>query len=191
MATGRDIREAAWDALVANAPCSPYQQRLTRKVPYLDFAEDTAPSYLFCSGKRNRCNPNDVECVYFSEDSATAHAEYSRYIPDSQPSVIYSAEYKGTILDFEKAETRKQFLVTNEDLFRPFRRKKDITRLQKLGLAITRQNKITGIRFPSAACQEAGVTGYNIVIFKDAVTSPDSLCILGPGDAILEQWPAA
>ena len=61
--------------LLARIPTRRMRRRLVRCVPQLDFDDSDTPSYLYTSGRPNRCNPAGVECLYFSETEATAQAE--------------------------------------------------------------------------------------------------------------------
>jgi hypothetical protein len=53
---------------------------LVRCVPQLGFDAGNPPSYFFASGRAHRLNPAGVYCLYFSEDEATANAEYQKGI---------------------------------------------------------------------------------------------------------------
>lgn len=176
---------------IAAAPAIAFAGRLTRCVTHLSFATGNPPRYLFTSGLANRCNPAAVSCLYFAEDQPTAECEYRSYFDDDQPLLIFHARFRAqAILDLGDEACRQQFGVSDEDLFGGFRLRTEPTRLQRLGTELARQSRIAAIRFPSAACQRQGRSGFNFALFPDAIRSPDLLEILGaPGSPPLETWP--
>jgi hypothetical protein len=54
------------------------RRRLVRCVAALDFLEGSPARYLYTSGRPGRCNPRDVDCLYFSETEDVADLEYRR-----------------------------------------------------------------------------------------------------------------
>ncbi len=157
--------------------------RVVRCVPQLPFDRGRPPSYFFTSGNAARCNPAGVECLYFSEEEATANAEYRRSwkgMPaEHQPKLIYFAKlHLASILDLADPQVVHRLHLTDHDLYGSWLRRGQ-TRLQRLGRAISAQRKISAVRFPSAAAKAEGMTGWNIAIFKAALTAPDGIEILG------------
>lgn len=84
--------------LLARLPTRRMRRRLVRCVPQLDFDESDAPSYLFTSGRPNRCNPAGVDCLYFSETEATAQTEYRQAwrgtAAEHQPKLTFTARVR-------------------------------------------------------------------------------------------------
>lgn len=180
-----------WDQLVENAPTIPFNGNLERQVAQLSF--DKSHKYLFTSGNRNRCNPKGVFCIYMAEDRETARAEYDKYYTDLgnlEPSVRYTGRLRAqAIVDLGDPKTRDHFNLSEAAFFTPFRTKKRSTPLEQLGKAISKQSKISGIRFPSDAMHQVGGEGFNIVVFRDSIKKPNSLKIFGPAGGSLEDWP--
>lgn len=179
-----------WPDLIAKSPAVPFEGRLVRCIPQLTFLKGTPPSYLFTSGRVNRCNPDGVLCIYMGEDRDTADCEYSSYYEDPEPQLTFFADFKArAILDLGDEATRKHLGLTDADFFDGFRLKTDKTPLQGIGEAISQQKRIVAIRFPSHACHKAKRAGFNMVIFPAAIEAPDSVKILGPKGVTLEGWP--
>ena len=183
-----------WDNLVATVfTVSVNEKELYRAVAQLSF--ETSRQYLFTSGRRNRCNPAGVLCIYMADDRDTALIEYDKYYTDLgniEPCVVYTGRLTGAaMIDLEDPAVRNHFGLTNADFFTAFRTNPAETPLEKLGRAITRQSKISAIRFPSDAMHAQSRDGYNIAVFKDALQNPDRLQVIGPNDIVLEDWPAS
>jgi RES domain-containing protein len=168
------------------------RRRLVRCVPQLDFDESAAPSYLFTSGRPNRCNPAGVDCLYFSETETTAQTEYRqawRGTAEHQPKLIFTAHVSlRRILDLGNDETLRLLGLTHEDLEGAWRLRQP-TRLQELGRTISRQVSIAALRFPSAAAAKAGARGWNVAIYPASLEAPDRIEILGRSRAPLETLP--
>ncbi len=151
--------------------------------------------YLFTSGNAGRCNPAGVDALYFAEDSATAEAERKRYhvgVERLQPAQRYHGRLQiRHLLDLSEPTTLRHLHLCEDDLFAAWFGASSSTQLQELGAAVSQQFRIGAIRFPSDACREIGQRGFNLAIFKAALTSPDSFVILGPGGQSLQSWPAA
>lgn len=181
-------------AALATAPTRPLIATLVRCVALLPLTEGGTPDYLFTSGQANRCNPAGVECVYFSEDERTARTEYARRFGRSsaglQPLGTYFAEVNlARILDLADEQARRLLKLKAADLSAAWQRGRKPTRTQLLGLALNEQGNISAIRYPSDAARAAGLTGFNIVIFRDCVRKPDFVRILGPMTKPLQKWP--
>ncbi len=180
--------------MLDSLPARRMRRKLARCIPHLDFEDGDPPSYLFVSGRANRCNPSGVECVYFSETEAVAGAEYQRQWQGTpgadQPRLTYFAVVDlARIIDLADETTLGALHLTDEDLFGTWRGRSEPTRLQGIGLAISRQASISAIRYPSAAARSAGMSGFNVVVFRASVGAPDSLEILGRSGDSLERWP--
>lgn len=181
-------------ALLASLPAPPLTARLARCVALSDFSGGDPPRYLFTSRRRNRCNPDGVEGVYFSADESTASLEYARYWApfgsQYQPKLTFFADLTvGHALDLGDPEVRRKLEVSDDDLFGAWRRRPGATTLQRLGAAIAAQTRIAAVLFPSAAARDAGGTGNNVVVYRSALLAPGSLVVLGPSGTVLERWP--
>jgi RES domain-containing protein len=179
--------------LLARLPTRRMKRRLVRCVPQLDFDESAAPSYLFTSGRPNRCNPAGVDCLYFSETEATAQTEYRQAwrgtAAEHQPKLTFTARvHLRRILDLGNSETLRLLGLTREDLEGSWRLRQP-TRLQELGRAISRQVSIAALRSPSAAAAMAGARGWNVAIFPASLEAPDRVEILGRSLEPLEILP--
>jgi RES domain-containing protein len=186
--------ERRYGSVLGTVWAPPLEARLVRCVAQLSFEKGRPPSYLFTSARRGRCNPDGVECVYFSEDEATASCEYLSYWSPvdaaHQPKLVYFADVTlGHIVDLTDPGVRVELGMSEGDLFGGWRTRPATTPLQCLGAAISKQSRVSAIRYPSAAAHANGGDGVNVVIFRAAVVEPDSLVILGPGDEALERWP--
>jgi len=174
-------------------PTRPAVGRLYRCVPQLHFDGGRPPTYFFASRRANRCNPADVECLYFSEDEATASAEYRsawKGLPAKhQPKLTYVARVRlAHVLDLGNPEISRTLRLKEEDFYGPWRLR-GRTRLQRLGLAVSVQKRIAAIRFPSAAARSEKAAGWNMAIFKAALAAPSRVEILGDGTRPLEVLP--
>ncbi len=188
MAESDDIRKA-----LTLTPVRAFEGELVRCVAVQPLAAAGPPNYLFPSGKPNRFNPTGVHCVYFSEDEKTARAEYARRLAGHaarQPVAIYIAKVKlSRVLDLADRETCAALGLGAKHLSAAWMRAHQAVRTQLLGLAVSEQHVISAIRFPSDAARASGFTGFNLVIYRDAVRSPDFVKILGPTAKPLRQWP--
>jgi RES domain-containing protein len=163
-------------------------------VAALDFLEGSSPTYLFTSGRPNRCNPRGVDCLYFSETERIASIEYRRPFRGTsaanEPRLTFVADVDlRRIVDLQKPAVLKALGLSSADLFEPWRGVASPTRLQQLGLAIGTQDLISAIRYPSDACRQLGVKGWNVALFPDAIVAPNRLSILGRSGASLEELP--
>jgi hypothetical protein len=176
------------------APVRPLRVTLVRCVAMLPLTAGGMPDYLFTSGRANRCNPAGVDCIYFSEDERTARAEYGRRLGRAtgalQPLGIFFAEVElARVLDLEDVPTRNALGLKAKDLTVRWQFAQKPTRTQLIGLAVSQQQTIAAIRFPSDAARTAGFVGFNVAIFCDCVRRPDSVRILGPTKKPLQKWP--
>lgn len=178
-------------AVLPLAPTRSLHATLVRRVPLSPLIASGSVDYLFMSGRTYRFNTAGVRCVYFSEDEATAAAEYERHaLLLRQPFATYYAEVKfSTILDLCSSATVKALGLTTHDLQANWARAKRPTASQLLGEALSQQNGIAAARFPSDAARKKGFVGANVVIFRDCLHRPDYVHILGPTKRPLQSWP--
>ena len=88
--------ESEFAKLLEVVPTRSMRRRLVRCVAALDFLEGSPPKYLYTSGRPGRCNPRDVDCLYFSETERVADLEYRRRFAgvgtDTEPRLTFFAE---------------------------------------------------------------------------------------------------
>lgn len=175
--------------LIGKLPKTPFDVRLTRIVPFLSFDSGMPRTFLFTSGRANRCNPKGVRCIYFAETDETAHAEWAEMDTDpDQPVLTFHGRLMATnIIDLANQATFDVFGLADEDLTGNFRFK--ILNIQHLGDAVSRQKDVVAIRYPSRPMTKLSKSGYNLAIFPDAISSPDSFTICGEKNKVLEGWP--
>lgn len=150
-----------WKTLLDTAPKVGFQSTLVRCISKNVFDDGQPPSYLFTSGRPGRCNPKGVLCLYMSEDRATALTEYDKYYSEPQPHIAFYGKLMAeAIIDLADSTTQTHFGFLTADFFASFRLKTHPTPLQRLGLEISKQSTVAGIRFPSAACHVAGTVGH-------------------------------
>lgn len=188
------ISEEELKALFQSLPTRPLKRRLARCVPQLDFMDGKPPRFLFASGRRNRCNPEGIRCLYFAEDERTAGAEYRHawrgLAAEHQPKLTFFAQARlRRIVDLGNPAVIRSLDLTEEDLFGSWRSNEEPTRLQTVGQVLARQQTISAIRFPSAACRAYGTSGWSLAIYLAALTSPDRIEILGNSKQPLEVLP--
>jgi hypothetical protein len=162
-----------WKKLLESAPKTGFKGILIRCVAQGVFGRSKPPSYLFTSGKPARCNPKGTYCL-----------------PAPQPFITFSGKLEvKEIVDLAEPAIQSHFGFGRDDFFKSYRLKSLLTPLQCLGLEISKQMSVAGMRFPSAACHEAGTAGHNFVLYKNSFALPDSLEILGERRTILAKWP--
>jgi RES domain-containing protein len=184
----------SFEALLAGLPARRMRRRLVRCVPQLDFMAGDPPRFLYTPGRPNRCNPRGVDCLYFSEDERTAAAEYRRQWrgtgAETQPKLTFFAHVDlRRIIDLENERVIHALGLTHDDLFGSWRLSKELTRLQQLGHAISRQRSVAAVRFPSAALGISGKKGWNLAIFPLSLERPNRVEILGKAKDPLEVLP--
>lgn len=183
---------ASWLKLLKTCPTVRWDSALFRCVTKSSYDNGSPPTYLFTSGARNRCNPQDTLCIYMAEEQETALSEFNKYALSAKPEpfIVFTGHLKAErIIDLSDSATREQLGITEAHLYNPFRLQKSPTRLESLGLAISTQKGIAGIRFPSAASHSNGKAGNNLVIFKNSITPPDQLEIQNIDSTKPERWP--
>lgn len=169
--------------------------RMVRCVPDIVLNSATPPNYLFASGKPNRFNTAGVRCVYFGEDEKTARAEYAYHLGMDayQPLGTFWAEVTlNRVVDLSDATVLAHLGLTVADVYGTWIGATSPTATQLLGAIVagTRgKNRISAIRFPSAAMRHVRKKGFSVVIFADCVLPPDRVCIPGPGGTPLQEWP--
>ena len=167
---------------------------LVRCVSQVTFMKGLPPRYLYASGRPGRCNPAGVACLYASESEVTANTEYLAPLAGSQahyqPRLLFFVQVKlAKIVDCGDRTVRAALGCADDDFYGTWRLAPAPTRLQRLGLAISRQRSISAVRFPSQAAHRAGKAGWNLAIFPAALTPPDCVDILGPDSTALESLP--
>lgn len=187
-------RRPGFEELLRRAPTRRMLRLLVRCVPQLAFSKKGKPSFLYTSGRANRCNPAGVDCLYFSETEATADAEYRRGwqgLPaEHQPKLTFKARVKfGRILDLDDEKTMTALRLSPGDLEAPWRLAARPTRLQELGRAISEQRAIAALRFPSVAARREGLQGWNVAVYPKGLVAPNRVEILGASDMPLEVLP--
>ena len=177
--------------LLPHAPVRELQATLVRRVPLLAMVESVPLNFLFTSGIAYRYNPRGVECIYFAETEATAAAECEHHNPgERQPFVTYFAEVKlRRVFDLCSSPTLSALGMNARDLRAPWVGARKPTAAQSLGEAVSRQDAVTAIRFPSEAARLNGFAGTTVVIFRDCVWPPGHVHILGPTKKPLQKWP--
>jgi RES domain-containing protein len=162
----------------------------TSATPFVELCRNNPPDWLYCSCEAARYNPKNVACVYFADGGRTARAEHAcNEESDLQPIVFFTAKVRlQRVLDLTNSKNLKILGLTSRQLFEDWERKKNAA-TQLLGGAVAKHDDFSAILFPSAAAQEAGFRGQNIVIFRDSVRRPDSVQILGPTKKPLQRWP--
>jgi len=169
-----------------------FDSTVVRCVALLPLTARGTPDYLFASGKANRFNPSGIACVYFSEDEKTARAEYGRRLGPAAPQPLgtfFAAVRLRKVLDLADSKVCAALGLTRREMSVAWPMARKPTRTQQLGVAISQQKVISAIRFPSDAARTAGFSGFNIVIFRDCVHTPDFVKILGPTRKALQKWP--
>ncbi len=148
-----------------DVPTRPMRRRLVRCIAALDFLEGSPPTYLYTSGRPGRCNPRGVECLYFSETEPIAILEYHRpFVTASkaatEPRLTFFAKVDlAQVVDLSRPAVLGALRMSAEDLRQLWRTATSLTRLQRLGLAISEQQRVSAIRYPSDACRRAGHEG--------------------------------
>jgi RES domain-containing protein len=158
--------------------------------PFVELCRNDPPDWLYCSCEAGRYNPKNLACVYFADGGRTARAEHAcNEESELQPIVFFSAKVQlRNVLDLTNSKNLKTLGLVRTNLFEDWEHKK-ASATQLLGAAIAKHPKFSAIIFPSAAANEAGFQGKNIVIFRDSVRRPDSIKIIGPTKRSLQRWP--
>lgn len=179
-------------AALATLEGMPVNQAYCRIVPNPVLQSRTPPEFLFTSGKAGRYNEKGVLCIYASEDLPTAGAESERYREGrTVATTTYWLHMEAKLLDLAASDVLEALQLTTDDLFRPWRglSVSGPTATQLLGSFIAQQTKLSGIRFPSDAARERGFTGFNIVVFRQALVAPWSVIVSSDDGAPLARWP--
>lgn len=152
------------------------------------------PAFLYTSGRANRCNPAGVNALYFSESEATALKEYQRGTAGTglaeAPKLTFTAEVDlERILDLSLPEVLAALELAAADLSLDWRGVDSPTKLQVLGRAISEQQSVSAIRYPSAVSAGMRPRAWNVALFPFAIAAPNRLRILGEGGEFLEELP--
>jgi RES domain-containing protein len=184
--------------LLSKTPVCQIEGTLVRAVAALALypqGEPALPDFLFTSGKQNRFNLSGTNCLYWSESEATALAEYQRQFQGlglglKQPVALFYAEVQlHNALDLTDDQTCRILRIGQKDLESSWGSGRPTTLAQQLGEAVSGESGISGIRYRSVAAIKAGVSGSNIVIFKENMRAPDFIRILGPTKRPIQKWP--
>ena len=183
-----------FEKLLEDVPIRAMRRRLVRCVAALDFLDVSPPRYLYTSGRPGRCNPRDVDCLYFSETERVADLEYRRRFAGvgtaTEPRLTYFAQVDlKHVVDLSRPAVLRTLGISADEILAPWRSVSSPTRLQRLGLAVSRQRRVSAIRFASDACRRAGTKGWNVAIFPDAIVPPNRVRILGKAGDSLEELP--
>jgi hypothetical protein len=119
----------------------------------------------------------DVDCLYFSETERVADLEYRRRFAGvgaaTEPRLTFFAQVNlKHVVDLSRPAVRKTLGISGEDLFETWRSAPSPTRLQRLGISVSRQRRVSAIRFASDACRRTGTKGWNVAIFPGAIVAP-------------------
>lgn len=177
----------------ATAPTISLQCELARVVSFAALKQKTPPAFLYTSGKLGRFNIAGVDCVYFSESEETARAEYEaafRGLPSRrQPRTTYFARVRlAHVLDLTNPATLDHLSIDEPALHASWRGADRPTVTQLLGELVSRQRRISAIRYSSVAALDAGFAGANVVIFRASLAPGDRVEVIGPDDASLDRW---
>lgn len=180
--------------LLEAVPTVALDMELARIVAFDSLTSRDPPNWLFTSGKRNRFNPKEVQCVYFSCSEDVARWESFRGLVGlpcrRQPTVTFWARVRlGKVLDLTDPAIAKALALTQDDLERPWHTVGRPTKTQALGKTVAEKSTIVAIRYPSVAAKAAGKVGANVVIFRNRVAEPDRVEILGSDRKPLQVWP--
>ena len=188
------MRASARDAFaLATAPTISLQCELARLVSFAALNQKTPPAFLYASGKPGRFNTPDVDCVYFSESEETARAEYEaafRGLPSRrQPRTTYFARVRlAHVLDLVNPGALSHLAIDQRAVHAVWRGADRPTVTQLLGELVSRQDRVSAIRYPSVAALDAGFEGANVVIFRASLAAGDFVEVIGPDDASLDRW---
>lgn len=158
--------------------------------PYVELCRNDPPDWLYCSCKPGRYNPKNIPCVYLADNGRTARAEHAcNEENELQPIVFFSVKVRlRRCVDLTDLKTLRILGLKTSDLFEEWERKRAVP-TQLLGAAVAKHPKFSAIIFHSAAAREAGFRGKNIVIFRDSISRPDFVHVLGPTKKPLQRWP--
>jgi RES domain-containing protein len=163
------------------------------KTTFADLSKNVPPNWLYTSGDANRYNPKGVHCVYFAADERTAQAEFLKRADEKkgpdQPIVTYFADIRlRRVLDLTQGAVVRQLRISRAQLLVEWDGK-DVCVTHILGEVVNEGGRFSAIQFPSAAANESGFQGVNLVVFRDALRKPDFVGILGPSKKSLQTWP--
>jgi RES domain-containing protein len=178
--------------LLPEVPTRPMRGRLVRCVAALGFLAETPPRFLYTSGRPNRCNPEAVSCLYFSESEEVANLEYRRGFEgtagENQPKLTFVGDVDlRHIVDLAEPEVLDLLGLSERDFFEPWRQLASPLR-PAARLAISSQRVICAIR--TVEClPPLRTSGWNLAIFPSALARPSRVRILGEGGKPLEELP--
>jgi RES domain-containing protein len=148
--------------------------------------------YLYTSGYSNRYNPDKIRALYVSGDATTAGEEWerrSRQMQNQLQQVLYSVEASVVTLDLGDATILAALNLTQADLTAPWQFVPRPSTTQRLGEAVSKQQRFSAIRYPSDAARVRGFNGFNMVIFPTAIVVPQSVIIYDDRGIEIQRWP--
>ncbi len=183
--------------LIPESPTRAWNGRVARVVPIKSMfpqGRTANADYLYTSGKENRYNPAGMACLYMSLEETTARAEFRRQfrglsVGAHQPVCSFFADLVlRRVLDARDGATLAHLSLTFSELESDWGYGLPPSVSQRLAKAACGVG-IEAILYRSVAAVEEGLTGSNIVLFRDNIRHPSHVRILGSGDAPLGQWP--
>lgn len=153
----------------------------------------TPPDYLYTTGYAYRVNTGTALTLYGAEDATTAGAEWERHArksPRLLRQVLYFIEVSLPVVDLGDHAILASLQLTKDDLEESWEFALAPTKLQLFGDTVARQKRFGAVRFPSDAACVRGFLGYNLAIFRSAVTAPMSVIIRDETGKEIQRWPA-
>jgi hypothetical protein len=180
-------------ALTSIIPAA-HQGQLSRMVDFFDLTGKGEPQFLYASGRANRFNPPKLECLYLSNTRDTCLLEIDENYPGFEREHPADTTYRvdvnlSRLLDLQLGEVLDAIELPYEELFPPWRRAKKPTTTQMLGKVIALSGQFSSIRFPSNAAHKRQTIGWNVVVFKRALSGSEYVRIHSTDGRHLEQWP--
>jgi RES domain-containing protein len=178
--------------LLRELPDRRVRKTLVRCVELDSLIASGKPDFLFTSGKADRYNVKDIDCLYFAEDEETARAEHRCQDTPAQmhrPVCMFFANVSLNVVDLTDKAVRKSMGFTEKDLAAAWERARNPTRSQLLGTAVNKLATFAAIRYPSDAARAHGFAGNNMVVFRGCVRRSCFVRVLGPGRRTLQCWP--
>lgn len=180
--------------LLQALPVSPSVTTTLRRFVSRDaLANFTPPDYLYTTGYAYRVNTGASLALYGAEDAATSGAEWERHTnksPRLLSQVLYFIEVNLPVVDLGNPAVLASLQLAECDLQEAWEFVPAPTKLQLLGDAVARQKRFGAVRFPSDAARIRGFLGYNLAIFRSAVSAPMSVIVRDDDGNEIQRWPA-